>query len=165
MLQMALRGKQGLVVLPTRELAFQVYDVFNKIGATLGIRTAVLIGGESIGRQIQALRKNPQIIIGTPGRIIDHLGQRTLSLKSVAILVLDEADRMLDMGFAPQLKQILNFLPHERQTMLFSATMPEDIVSMSSPASFTSCLSCEKSLISPIIDLNTAVVNIPTVLC
>ena len=130
MLQMALRGKQGLVVLPTRELAFQVYDVFNKIGATLGIRTAVLIGGESIGRQIQALRKNPQIIIGTPGRIIDHLGQRTLSLKSVAILVLDEADRMLDMGFAPQLKQILNFLPHERQTMLFSATMPEDIVSM-----------------------------------
>ncbi len=130
MLQMALSGKQGLVVLPTRELALQVHDVFHKIGTASGIRTAVLIGGESIRGQIQALRKKPQIIIGTPGRIIDHLEQKTVSLGSVAILVLDEADRMLDMGFAPQLKRILNVLPRERQTMLFSATMPEDIVLM-----------------------------------
>jgi len=128
MIQAALRGKQGLVVLPTRELAVQVDEVFHKIGTPLGMRTAVLIGGESIGRQIQALRRNPQIVIGTPGRIIDHLEQKTLSLKSVAVLVLDEADRMLDMGFAPQLKRIFAVLPSDRQTMLFSATMPQDIV-------------------------------------
>ncbi|MDP3052498.1 MAG: DEAD/DEAH box helicase [bacterium] len=130
MLQMALCGKQGLVILPTRELAFQVHDVLRKIGAAFGIRTAVLIGGESIRGQIQTLQKRPHIIIGTPGRIIDHLEQKTLSLKSVEVLVLDEADRMLDMGFAPQLKRILSVLPRERQTMLFSATMPEDIVLM-----------------------------------
>ncbi|MEK7546791.1 MAG: DEAD/DEAH box helicase [Patescibacteria group bacterium] len=130
MLQMALSGKQGLVILPTRELALQVHDVFHKVGTTLGVRAAVLIGGEPIGRQIQALRKNPQIVIGTPGRIIDHMEQKTVSLKSVAILVLDEADRMLDMGFAPQLKRILNVLPRERQTMLFSATMPQAIVAI-----------------------------------
>ena len=130
MVQAALRGKQGLVVLPTRELALQVNEVFHKIGAPLSIRTAVLIGGESIYRQIQALRRNPHIVIGTPGRIIDHLEQKTVSFKSIAVLVLDEADRMLDMGFAPQLKRILQALPRDRQTMLFSATMPEDIVSI-----------------------------------
>lgn len=130
MIQAALRGKQGLVVVPTRELALQVNGVFNKIGMPLGMRTAVLIGGESIGRQIQALRRNPQIVIGTPGRIIDHLGQKTVSFKSIAVLVLDEADRMLDMGFAPQLNRILQVLPRERQTMLFSATMPQNIVAI-----------------------------------
>jgi len=140
MIQAALRGPlrpslsearhQGLVVLPTRELALQVNEVFHKIGMSLGIRTAVLIGGESIGRQVQALRRNPQIVIGTPGRIIDHLEQKTVSLKAIAVLVLDEADRMLDMGFAPQLKRILGALPRERQTMLFSATMPQDIVAI-----------------------------------
>jgi len=130
MIQAALRGKQGLVVLPTRELALQVNEVFHQVGNSLGVRTAVLIGGESISRQITALRRNPQIIIGTPGRIIDHLEQKTVSLKSVGVLVLDEADRMLDMGFAPQLKRILQTLPRERQTMLFSATMPENIVAI-----------------------------------
>ncbi len=130
MIQAALQGKQGLVVLPTRELALQVNEVFYKLGATLGTRTAVLIGGEPINRQLQELRRNPQIVLGTPGRIIDHLEQKTVSLKSVAMLVLDEADRMLDMGFAPQLKRILQALPRERQTMLFSATMPQDIVAM-----------------------------------
>lgn len=129
-LQAALSGKKSLIVLPTRELANQVYDVLQKMGIILSLRCAVLIGGESIGRQIQALHRNPQIVIGTPGRIIDHLQQRTLSLRNVSMLVLDEADRMLDMGFAPQLKQILNVLPHERQTMLFSATMPHEIVTM-----------------------------------
>lgn len=130
MIQATLQGKRGLVVLPTRELALQVNEVFHKVGASLGIRTAVLIGGESIGRQTQALRRNPQIVIGTPGRIIDHLEQKTVSLKSVGTLVLDEADRMLDMGFAPQLKRILAVLPRERQTMLFSATMPRDIIAI-----------------------------------
>ncbi|MFH1192813.1 MAG: DEAD/DEAH box helicase [Candidatus Jorgensenbacteria bacterium] len=130
MIQAVLRGKKGLIVLPTRELAAQVNDVFHKVGALLGVRTAVLIGGESIGRQILALRKNPQIIIGTPGRILDHLQEKTLSLGSVAVLVLDEADRMLDMGFAPQLQRILNVVPRNRQTMLFSATMPQNILAI-----------------------------------
>ncbi len=130
MIQGAFRGQQGLVVLPTRELALQVNEVFRKIGISFGLRTAILIGGEPIGRQIQTLRRSPQIVIGTPGRIIDHLDKRTLSLGSVGILVLDEADRMLDMGFAPQLKRILQSVPVKRQTMLFSATMPENIVAI-----------------------------------
>jgi len=130
MIQAALGGKQGLVVLPTRELALQVEEVIRKVGAPLGIRTAVLIGGEGIGRQVQALRRDPQIVIATPGRLLDHLEQKTISLKAVAVLVLDEADRMLDMGFAPQLKRIFAVLPRERQTMLFSATMPQSIFAM-----------------------------------
>jgi ATP-dependent RNA helicase RhlE len=130
MIQAALSGKNGLVVLPTRELAYQVSDEFRKIGGKLGIKTALLIGGEPAGRQIQALRRSPQIVIGTPGRILDHLTQKTLSLKTVGTLVLDEADRMLDMGFAPQLSRILAEVPHNRQTMLFSATMPQEIVAI-----------------------------------
>lgn len=127
MIQAALNGKQGLIVLPTRELALQVYEELGKIGGPLRLRSAVLIGGEPIRKQIIALQRKPQIVIGTPGRIIDHLEQKTLSLGSVAVLVLDEADRMLDMGFAPQLKRILQTIPRDRQTMLFSATMPQDI--------------------------------------
>jgi len=131
MVQKVLQGKsRGLVVLPTRELALQVYDTLKKIGGPVGLRAAVLIGGEQMGRQLRELRNNPQIIIGTPGRILDHLQQRTLSLGNVGILVLDEADRMLDMGFAPQLNRILKEVPRDRQTMLFSATMPEKIVEM-----------------------------------
>ena len=130
MIQSALQGKNGLVVLPTRELAIQVHEVFAKVGAPLGLRAAVLIGGESMHRQLEAMRRGPHIVIGTPGRILDHLAQRTLSLANVKMLVLDEADRMLDMGFAPQLTRILQAVPKERQTMLFSATMPEDIVSI-----------------------------------
>ncbi|MBI4119766.1 MAG: DEAD/DEAH box helicase [Parcubacteria group bacterium] len=130
MIQAALQGKRGLVVLPTRELAFQVEESFRKIGAPLGLYTALLIGGEPLYRQLQALRRNPMVIIGTPGRIIDHLEQKTITFNAVSILVLDEADRMLDMGFAPQLKRILSAVPRERQTMLFSATMPEDIVAI-----------------------------------
>ncbi len=130
MIQAALRGAKGLVVVPTRELALQVYEAFGKVGGPLGVKGAVLIGGEAIGRQFQQLRRNPQVVIGTPGRIIDHLEQKTLSLAGVKILVLDEADRMFDMGFAPQLRRILGALPTARQTMLFSATMPENIVSI-----------------------------------
>lgn len=130
MIQAALSGKNGLVVLPTRELALQVHRAFDEIGGPLRVRTAVLIGGESIRRQIFSLQRNPSIIIGTPGRIIDHLKQMTISFRNIKILVLDEADRMLDMGFAPQLRQILQAVPRERQTMLFSATMPQDIFKM-----------------------------------
>jgi ATP-dependent RNA helicase RhlE len=121
---------RALVILPTRELALQVEETLLRVGKILGLRTAMLIGGASMGRQIQMLRNKPHVIVGTPGRIIDHLEQKTLSLKEVKILVLDEADRMLDMGFWPQISRILEVIPKERQTMLFSATMPKEIVTM-----------------------------------
>ncbi|TSC88832.1 MAG: ATP-dependent RNA helicase RhlE [Parcubacteria group bacterium Gr01-1014_3] len=130
MIQAALKGKLGLVVLPTRELAYQVHETFEKIAGPLGLKSVIVIGGDSMSRQMSMLKKNPNIIIGTPGRIVDHIQQRTVSLSGVEVLVLDEADRMLDMGFAPQLNRILAVVPRERQTMLFSATMPESIVSM-----------------------------------
>jgi ATP-dependent RNA helicase RhlE len=119
---------RGLVLVPTRELALQVDETINKIGHPFGMKTAVIIGGASMHLQMQALRKNPRVIIATPGRLLDHLGQSTLRLDDVQILVLDEADRMLDMGFAPQIDRIMRYLPRERQTMLFSATIPEKIV-------------------------------------
>jgi ATP-dependent RNA helicase RhlE len=121
------KGK-GLILLPTRELAVQVDESLNRIGRLIGLKTAILIGGENIGKQIRMLRNNPHIIIATPGRLIDHLEQKTIRLDAVKILVLDEADRMLDMGFAPQIKRILATVPKEHQTMLFSATMPVEIV-------------------------------------
>ncbi len=125
------KGK-GLVILPTRELARQVDETLQQLGRGLGLRTAVLIGGASMVRQQQSLLRKPHVIVGTPGRIIDHLNQKTLNLGDVTVLVLDEADRMLDMGFAPQIKRILVVVPRDRQTMLFSATMPDDIVRIAS---------------------------------
>jgi ATP-dependent RNA helicase RhlE len=118
----------GLVVAPTRELALQIAEILDKVGYSLGLRLAVLIGGAPMFRQVKSVQRKPHVVVGTPGRIIDHLEQKTLSLGGVSVLVLDEADRMLDMGFAPQLKRILAVVPHQRQTMLFSATMPEAIV-------------------------------------
>ncbi|MBT4384367.1 DEAD/DEAH box helicase [Candidatus Peregrinibacteria bacterium] len=118
---------QGLVICPTRELALQVDETLQKVGGPVGLKTVVIIGGTNIGPQIKKLKAKPNVIIATPGRLIDHLQQRTFSLKNIGILVLDEADRMLDMGFEPQIKKIMADLPSKRQTMLFSATMPAKI--------------------------------------
>ncbi len=123
----AVQGR-GLVLLPTRELALQVDETLRKIGQTIGLRTAVLIGGTGFGAQTTALRRNPHIIVATPGRLVDHLNQKTCSLETVRVLVIDEADRMLDMGFAPDIERILARVSRDRQTMLFSATMPEAIM-------------------------------------
>lgn len=119
---------RGLVLLPTRELAVQVDESIKKVGASIGLRTAVLIGGVPMGGQLHALRNAPHVIIATPGRLLDHMTQGSIRLSDLKILVLDEADRMLDMGFAPQLKRIFESIPADRQTMLFSATMPSDII-------------------------------------
>lgn len=124
-----LKGR-GLVLLPTRELAIQVNESLNSVGKSVGLRTAVVIGGAPEEQQKRALMKNPRVIIATPGRLVDFLEQRVLSLADVQILVLDEADRMLDMGFAPQINKVLRVIRKERQTMLFSATMPTEILDL-----------------------------------
>ncbi len=126
--RLAQRKGMGLVLAPTRELAIQIDEAFQGIAHSFGMRTACLIGGAPMGAQIQALRKNPRVIIATPGRLLDHMGQWNVLPNDIVMLVLDEADRMLDMGFAPQIDRILRFLPKERQTMLFSATIPKEIM-------------------------------------
>ncbi|MCB2229773.1 DEAD/DEAH box helicase [bacterium] len=131
MLQRLARLKgRGLVLLPTRELALQVNDALQSVGRSHGLRTAVVIGGASEGTQIRALEKKPRVIVATPGRLVDFLERHIVDLADIEILVLDEADRMLDMGFAPQLKKIMQAATAERQTMLFSATMPTEILSL-----------------------------------
>lgn len=125
---------RGLVIVPTRELAQQVDAHLQDVGRSLGLRTSVLIGGEAMPKQLRQIERRPHILVATPGRLLDHLGQKTVRLDDVRILVLDEADRMLDMGFAPQIKRILEAIPRERQTMLFSATMPQQIVKIASSA-------------------------------
>ncbi len=130
--RLAQRPGKGLILVPTRELAIQVNEALVKLSPVFRIRTAVLVGGESIGRQIYAIRNGARIIIATPGRLNDHIAQRTIRMDDVNVLVLDEADRMLDMGFAPQIERVLKAIPKQRQTMLFSATMPSSIVSMAS---------------------------------
>ncbi len=127
MQRISITKKVGLVILPTRELALQVEETFKKFGGPFGLRTAILIGGASMSLQLQDIRRKPHVIIATPGRLIDHLDQKNLTLGNVGTLVLDEADHMLDMGFEPQLKRVLVGVPTDRQTLLFSATMPEAI--------------------------------------
>lgn len=120
----------GLVLAPTRELAIQINEACQEIARAFSMRTACLIGGAPMPPQVQALRRDPHVVIATPGRLIDHMSQWNFMPDSVIILVLDEADRMLDMGFAPQIDKILRFLPKDRQTMLFSATMPKEIMNI-----------------------------------
>ncbi|MBS3937021.1 MAG: DEAD/DEAH box helicase [Peptococcaceae bacterium] len=118
---------QALVLAPTRELAMQVAEELNRIGQVKGIRSLPVYGGQEIDRQIRAMRTYPQIIVATPGRLLDHLRRRTVRLQNVNFVVLDEADEMLNMGFIEDIEKILEQTPAERQTMLFSATMPEAI--------------------------------------
>jgi ATP-dependent RNA helicase RhlE len=123
---------QGLVLVPTRELALQVEDALKNVGSPLGLRTAVIIGGTSQHAQVKALRATPHIVIATPGRLADLMNQKAYTLQRISVIVLDEADRMLDVGFLPQIKRILETAPKERQTMLFSATMPQAISALAS---------------------------------
>ncbi|MGN9911485.1 DEAD/DEAH box helicase [Phytohabitans sp. LJ34] len=114
----------GLVLVPTRELAVQVSQAFHRYGRELGVRVLPIYGGQPIGRQLQALDRGVDIVVATPGRALDHMSRDTLRLGGVATVVLDEADEMLDMGFAEDIEAILEQTPEGRQTVLFSATMP-----------------------------------------
>ncbi len=117
----------ALVVTPTRELAVQVAEELNKIGQFKGIRALPIYGGQDINRQMRSLRNRPHIIVGTPGRLMDHMRRKTVRLDQVIMAILDEADEMLNMGFIDDIREILKDLPGERQTLLFSATMPRQI--------------------------------------
>ena len=130
MLQNLLPGPnqiQGLVLVPTRELALQVAEVFNSFGRALKARVLAVYGGQSYGLQIPALRRGVDIVVGTPGRIMDLMEREELHLEGIRTVVLDEADEMLGMGFIEDIETILAATPAERQTTLFSATMPPEI--------------------------------------
>ena len=119
----------ALIICPTRELAVQVGEVLGGlIEPKMNIRLATLIGGEAMQKQLKQLRRSPRLIVGTPGRLNDHLQRRSLKLNETYFLVLDETDRMLDMGFTPQIEQILKYIPKRHQTLLFSATLPQNII-------------------------------------
>ena len=118
----------ALIITPTRELASQVMQTMNNLVGRGNIRTALLIGGDSMQKQLKQMRRNPRLIVGTPGRINDHLKRKTLNLSNTSFLVLDEVDRMLDMGFTPQINQVLETVPRKHQTLLFSATLPGNIL-------------------------------------
>ncbi|MDB4866636.1 MAG: box helicase [Cohnella sp.] len=117
----------ALIMAPTRELAIQVAEEIEKLGRFKGLRSLAIYGGQDISRQIRSLKRKPQIIIGTPGRLLDHINRKTIRLDDVRTVVLDEADEMLDMGFMEDIQSILKLVPDERQTLLFSATMPANI--------------------------------------
>jgi len=120
-------GPIAIVLVPTRELAMQVSEAVHRYGKVLGARVLPIYGGQPIGRQLQALRSGVDVVIATPGRALDHLRRGSLPLASVRIVVLDEADEMLDMGFSEEIEAVLAAMPAERQTVLFSATMPPRI--------------------------------------
>jgi ATP-dependent RNA helicase RhlE len=126
------RKLRGLVIGPTRELAEQIQDSFRSLGAKTGLKSATIYGGVGMNPQLQALRQGVDIVVACPGRLLDHMQQRTISLADIEVLVLDEADQMFDMGFLPSIERIIKALPRERQTMLFSATMPPEIRTLAS---------------------------------
>ncbi|MEZ5658882.1 MAG: DEAD/DEAH box helicase [Burkholderiaceae bacterium] len=124
------RPVRALILTPTRELAAQVAESVQAYGRHLPLRSTVIFGGVNINPQIQQLRQGADIVIATPGRLLDHAGQRTIDLRSVEVLVLDEADRMLDMGFIRDIRRVLALLPARRQNLLFSATFSDEIRSL-----------------------------------
>src|SRR6185436_17893599 len=125
------RPVRCLVLTPTRELASQIDDSFANYGRHTALRSTVIFGGVAQGNQVSALRKGVDVLVATPGRLLDLMSQRMVSFHALEILVLDEADRMLDMGFIHDVKRIIATLPRKRQTLFFSATMPADIVALS----------------------------------
>jgi ATP-dependent RNA helicase DeaD len=126
----ALRATQALVLVPTRELASQVYAAFEALSVNMGLHGALVYGGVGYGAQLQALRDGAHVIIGTPGRVLDHLGRRSMSLDQLKVMVFDEADEMLSMGFYPAMRELRRYLPRHRRSWMFSATMPYKVQSL-----------------------------------
>src|SRR5215813_12177623 len=124
------RLPRGLVLVPTRELAAQVHRSLSIYGAPAQLRVTAIFGGVGMGPQIQSLKHGADIVVATPGRLLDHMQRRTVELSAIDILTLDEADRMLDLGFLPALRRVIASLPRSRQTLLFSATLSDAIVSL-----------------------------------
>ena len=122
------RGRvRALIIAPTRELAEQTHEAFGNLGQQTRLRSATVYGGVGMKQQIQKLHNGVEIVVACPGRLLDHINQRTINLSHLEVLVLDEADRMFDMGFLPDIRKIIKYVPARRQTLLFSATMPDDI--------------------------------------
>ena len=124
-------GCRALALAPTRELAIQIEENFKKYGKYLNLKLALLYGGVKYGKQLEELRNKPDIVVATPGRLIDHLQQNNLSLSKIEVLILDEVDRMLDMGFVEDVTKIIKKTPRNRQTLFFSATIPEEVLRLS----------------------------------
>jgi ATP-dependent RNA helicase RhlE len=126
-----MRGPRGhvraLIVAPTRELAEQIHEAFVSMGKPTRLRSVTIYGGVGVSPQVRSLRSGVEIVVACPGRLLDHINQRTIDLSHVEVLVLDEADRMFDMGFLPDVRKIIKHLPSQRQTLLFAATMPDDV--------------------------------------
>ncbi|RIK15905.1 MAG: RNA helicase [Anaerolineae bacterium] len=122
-----LRRPRALIVAPTRELAEQIHEAAEALGGRTRVRSAAIYGGVGKGPQVAAIKRGTEIIVACPGRLLDHIGEGNIDLSTIEVLVLDEADRMLDMGFLPDIRRILRYVPNRQQTMLFSATMPPDI--------------------------------------
>ncbi|MCB1214866.1 MAG: DEAD/DEAH box helicase [Deltaproteobacteria bacterium] len=121
------KGPQALILCPTREIALQSQEVLNKFSETLKVESLALIGGRGIVGQAKGIKKNPAILVATPGRLLDHAHRKNLNLKDFRYCVLDEADHMFDLGFLPQVREIVSKLPKSRQTLMFSATFPTEI--------------------------------------
>src|SRR5262245_50312355 len=129
------RIPRGLVLVPTRELAVQVHRALATYAAPTSLRITAIFGGVGMGNQIQSLKRGTDLVVATPGRLIDHMQRRSIDLSAIEILTLDEADRMLDLGFLPALRRVMASLPRSRQTLLFSATLSEAVVGLA--AEFT----------------------------
>jgi ATP-dependent RNA helicase RhlE len=126
------RLPRGLVLVPTRELAAQVHQELCTYGAPAQLRITAIFGGVGMGPQCQSLKHGTDIVVATPGRLIDHMQRRTVDLSAIEVLTLDEADRMLDLGFLPALRRVIGSLPRRRQTLLFSATLPDAVIRLAS---------------------------------
>jgi ATP-dependent RNA helicase RhlE len=150
------RGKvRALVVAPTRELAEQINESFSALGHQAGLTSATIYGGVSINPQVATLRRGVDIVVACPGRLLDHIGQGTINLAHLEVLVLDEADQMFDMGFLPDIRRILKALPPRRQTLLFSATMPEAIRGLANET-LTSPVTVQVDRVAPAVTVSHA---------
>jgi len=129
-----MQGERGfvraLIIAPTRELAEQIHEAINSLGGQTRLRSLTVYGGGGVNPQVEKLKRGAEIVVACPGRLLDHIGQGTIDLSRLEVLVLDEADQMFDMGFFPDIRRILKHIPRKRQTLLFSATMPDEIRSL-----------------------------------